>query len=149
LKRYLAQLKFKFEGRRQMTDPAPRPNQQADASSPADLMREQRLQRNLKILVGGMSLLILLGIGAVAVRMVSLATGSRATRSSAQTAIAAPSGQIALELPKGAKVVSISISGNRLAVHHEGPSGTGIAVIDLDSGRRIADVKALEAVPQN
>jgi hypothetical protein len=132
-----------------MTDAAPRANQQASAPSPADLMREQRLQRNLKILVGGMGVLMLLGIGAVALRMVSFATGPRATGSAAQTAVATLSGEIMLELPKGARVVSVSVSGNRLAVHHESPSGTGIAVIDLDTGKRIADVKALEAVPRN
>ena len=132
-----------------MTDAAPQIHQQATAASDAALLREQRLQRNLKILVGGLGALILVGIGAVVLRMVSFASNPRAPSSAAQTAVSTPSGEMVLELPKGAKVVSVSVSGNRLAVHHESPTGTGISVIDLDTGRRIADVKAQEAIPRN
>lgn len=113
-----------------------------------NLMREQRLQRNLKIVIGVLSALMLIGLGAVILRMAGFATTPRATPASA-TAIATPGGVIALELPNGAKVVSVSISGNRLAVHHESPSGTGITILDLDTGRRIADVKTIESVPRN
>lgn len=109
--------------------------------------RELRVQRNLKILVAGLGFLILAGLAAVAVRVIGFAGGARPLPSS--TALALPSGgEIALELPRGAKVVSISVSGNRLAVHHESPSGTGIAIVDLDTGRRI-DVKPRDAVPRN
>jgi hypothetical protein len=66
-----------------------------------------------------------------------------------KTVIASPAGTLALEIPKGAKVVSISLSGNRLAVHHEGPEGTGITILDLDTGRRVVEVKPIEAVPRN
>ena len=129
-----------------MSDAASKINTDGDAG---ELMREQRLQRNLKIVIGGMGALILAGIGAIAVKMLTSASGPHAAASGTQTAIASPGGEIALELPKGAKVVSVSVSGNRLAVHHESPSGTGITVIDLDTGRRIADVKPQEAVPRN
>ncbi len=122
---------------------------QINGEGDGDLMREQRLQRNLKFVIGGMGGLILLGLGAVFVGMAGIGPGQRSTSSASTTAIATPGGEIALELPMGAKVVSVSISGNRLAVHHESPAGTGIAVIDLDTGRRIADVKPLEAVPRN
>ncbi len=122
---------------------------QTDAPA-ADLMREQRMQRNLKILIGGMSALILLGLGAVFIGMAGFGPAKRASSpAAATTAVATPGSEIALELPKGAKIVSVSVSGNRLAVHHEAPSGTGITVIDLDTGRRIADIKPLEAVPRN
>ena len=40
-------------------------------------MREQRLQRNLKILVVGLGVLILLGLGALAIRMTQVADGSK------------------------------------------------------------------------
>ena len=97
-----------------MTDAASKAT--PDANS-ADLMREQRLQRNLKILVGGLGALILFGVGAVVIRMVSLGSSPRGPGSVAQTAVATPNGETALELPNGAKVVSVSVSGNRLAVH--------------------------------
>lgn len=124
----------------------------------ADLNSELRLQRNLKILVIGMGLLILLGLGAVVARMVGFATGSAKVATAEQTsagrsgtgqpAAALPTSggvpQLALDLPKGAKIVSMSVSGDRLAVQHEGPSGTGIAIIDVVTGKRIADVTARE-----
>jgi hypothetical protein len=117
----------------------------------ADLMRERRLQRNLKIVVGGLGVLILLGLGAVILRVTGLATGSFGTAGvrNVETVIASPVGTLALEIPKGAKVVSISLSGNRLAVHHEGPEGTGITILDLDTGRRVVEVKPVESVPRN
>ena len=134
-----------------MTDTGSQSNGTSGTQSATDLMREQRLQRNLKILVGGLGALILLGLGAIMVKVSGLAPGKStpASGSSSLTSVATPGGEIALELPKGAKVVSVSLSGNRLAIHHESPTGTGIAVLDLETGRRIADVKPLEGVPRN
>ena len=131
-----------------MTDTSTRTAPDGSPMSEADLMREQRLQRNLKILIVGMGVLILLGLGAVVMRIV---TGGGAQRQAGiSTSVLAPAGgEIAVELPQGANVVSVLVSGNRLAVHHEGPAGTGIAIIDLDTGRRVADVKPLAAVPRN
>lgn len=126
---------------------------QAGRPTSEELMREKRLQRNLKIVVAALSALILAGLGAVAVKVVGLATGPKSASSpsvgSAATAVATPGGELMLELPPGAKVVSVSISGNRLAVHHESPSGTGIAILDVDTGRRLADVKTVAGVPRN
>lgn len=130
-----------------MTD-SPRIAPDGSPMSEADLLREQRLQRNLKILIAGMGVLILLGLGAVVLRIVT--GGGAQQQSGTATSVLAPAGgEIAVELPPGAKVVSVSVSGNRLAVHHESPAGTGIAIIDLDTGRRVADVKPLAAVPRN
>lgn len=130
-----------------MTD-SPRTAPDGSPMSEADLLREQRLQRNLKILIAGMGVLILLGLGAVVLRIVT--GGGAQQQSGMATSVLAPAGgEIAVELPPGAKVVSVSVSGNRLAVHHESPAGTGIAIIDLDTGRRVADVKPLAAVPRN
>ncbi len=111
-------------------------------------MREHRLQRNLKILVGGLGFLILAGLLAIAARVLTLASGTP-DRSPTATAKGASSGDVALALPRGAKIVSVSVSGNRLAVHHDGPAGAGIAVVDLDSGRQILNVKPIEAPPRD
>ena len=53
-----------------MTD-SPRTAPDGSPMSEADLLREQRLQRNLKILIAGMGVLILLGLGAVVLRIVT------------------------------------------------------------------------------
>lgn len=114
------------------------------------LMREMRLQRNLKILVATLGFLIFAGLGGIAWKMTRLAKERAPAAGTSTTLAASPSSSdIALELPKGARVVSTSISGNRLAVHYEGPSGTGITVIDLDTGKRIANVKPQEALPRD
>ena len=113
-------------------------------------MRELRLQRNLKILVTCLGLMILAGLAAIAMRAVGLGPGGTQT-TALPASVTAPLTQglseITLELPHGAKVVSTSIAGNRLAVHYESPTGTGIAILDLDTGKRIVDVKPREALP--
>ena len=113
-------------------------------------LRELRLQRNLKALVIGLGVLILAGLAAIAMKVIGMPGSARqATLAASTTTLAMPSGgEIALELPRGAKVVNVSVSSNRLAVTHESAFGTGIAVIDLDTGRRI-DVKPVEALPRN
>ena len=112
-------------------------------------LRELRLQRNLKVLVIGLGILILAGLLAIALRVMGVVGGARLSASTPTTSLAIPSGgEIALELPRGAKVVAVAVSGSRLAVTHESAFGTGIAIVDLDSGRRV-DVKPVEALPKN
>ncbi len=112
-----------------------------------ELMREQRLQRNLKIVIAAMSFMIVAGLAAMIIRiMMGPSTPTKLTQPS--PAVATPAGDISLEIPNGAKVVSVSLAGNRLAVHYDGPLGTGIAVIDLESGKRLVDVKTFEAAPR-
>jgi hypothetical protein len=120
-------------------------------SPQTDVMREQRLQRNLKIVVAGLSALILIGLGAVIVKVNGLATGSVTGNRGVPSISAAwrAAGTVTVEVPKGSKVVSVSLSGNRLAIHHEGPEGADITILDLGTGRRIVDVKPIEAPPKN
>lgn len=115
-----------------------------------DVMREHRLQRNLKIVVAGLGALILVGLGAVIVKVTGLATGTTGNRGIPSISAAwRAAGTVTLEIPKGSKVVSVSLSGNRLAIHHEGPDGTGITILDLGTGRRVVEVKPIEALPKN
>ncbi len=111
-------------------------------------MRERRVQRNLKIVVGGLGALILVGLGAVAVRVVGLA-GTAGNGPSSRSVAAAAGTTVSFDIPKGAKIVSISLSGNRLAVHHDGPGGPGITIFDAETGRRVLDMKPVETLPRN
>ena len=119
--------------------------------SATDLMREQRLQRNLKIVVAALAALIIVGLGAVMVRVLGLASGSGEKGKSQviTTVVASPQGTLVLEIPQGSKIVSVSLSGNKLAVHHDGPAGAGIAILDLETGQRLFDVKPVESLPRN
>lgn len=132
------------DGEAQATDTG---SADAAATGDAAVMRELRLQRNLKILIAVMTLFIVGGLGAIVARIIA-GTGKQAVPVAAVSRTGAPgSAAITLELPRGAKIVSVSISGNRLAVHHESPGGAGIAILDLETGARIADVTAQEALP--
>jgi hypothetical protein len=118
--------------------------------SSADLLREQRMQRNLKIVVAGLGVLILLGLGAVVAGIVGLASGDPKGKSGpAPAASSSLPATLDLKLPQGEKIVSVSLSGNRLAVYHEGPAGPGITIIDIQTGQHLLDVKATQSVPSN
>lgn len=128
---------------------------------------EARLQRNLKIVVAALGLLIFVGLATIAGRLIYLASSGetqpraeifprprppgeeaqaapeRATGDAATAAarkvpnLAAP---LQLQLPTGAEVRSVSLSGRQLAIHHAGDGGEGILVLDLDSGKVVARV---------
>lgn len=131
----------------------------AATPSPADEaahMSEMRLQRNLKIVVAVLGLMIVAGLATVVGRIIYLAShgGAKGASPQASTAAAVPATasaplDIPVDLPKGARIVSVSVSANRLAIHHESAWGTGITIIDTDTGKALANVRQTEAVPQN
>lgn len=113
-------------------------------------MREQRLQRNLKIVIAVLGLMIFAGLAAVAFKIISTAMRPAGSGvSSRTTAVTGADATVSFELPKGAKIVSMSLSGNRLAIQHDGPSGPGITILDADTGRRVLELKPTETLPQN
>lgn len=98
---------------------------------------ELRFQRNLKFVVAGLAVLLFAGLLAVAWRVIYLASSKQAQPPAPTLAIRA---EQSLELPGGAQVRSISLSGDRLAVHYSVGEREGIAVLDLQSGRQITNV---------
>ncbi|MGD9829973.1 MAG: DUF6476 family protein [Hyphomicrobiaceae bacterium] len=52
-----------------------------------------------------------------------------------------------LSLPSGAEVKSMALTGNRLAVHFVAPSGAGIVILDIASGREVRRVKLAPGAP--
>jgi hypothetical protein len=104
--------------------------------------RQLRLQRVLKMIVIGLAVLLVSGIALVIGRIIYLASPAHTD----DVQVAAPTLAIPpeqrLELPAGAQVRSVSLSGNRLAVHYDAGGRAGIAVLDLQAGRRITTVVA-------
>ena len=96
-----------------------------------------RLQRNLKLVVFALGFLIFAGLAAIVGRVIYLASGP-ATQPAAPMPAIRP--EQSLQIPPGAQVRSISLSGNRLAVHYEAGAHAGIAVIDLETGRTVTNV---------
>ncbi len=108
-------------------------------SNPQPNEQNPALVRFLKIAVIGMGILILAGLTAVIWRIVTLASSpkdappavtSAAPLSAAPSAALPPEAMLAL--PDGATVRSVALSANRLAVHYWAPSGSGIAIMDLE-----------------
>jgi hypothetical protein len=103
--------------------------------------------RALKIAVVVMGVLIVLGLFTVFARIIYLASrpgpqvqaASQAPRKAAQR----------LALPPGAIVRQTSISGDRLAVQYEAPSGAGIVILDLASGQIVSRVELAPEAPRD
>ena len=111
--------------------------------------REMRIQRLLKAVVIFLALVLFAGLATVVGRVIYLASSAR-TQASQDVPAALPTLAIrpeqALELPAGAQVRSVSVSGNRLAVHYDVGSASSIAILDLQTGRTVTNV-AIEKKP--
>ena len=119
------------------------------SSSSAEAAPEQRVQRILKVIVGTLAILLFAGLAVAVARVIYLASAPVAQPSASPlTAAPTPAPAIrpeqSLALPAGAQVRSVSLSGNRLAVHYDVGASSGIAVLDLQTGRMITNV-AVEA----
>ena len=98
-------------------------------------MFDDAQMRKLRLAVIGMGAVLLLGFATVIGRIVYLLNRPAVDPSIvAVTSAGAPPSDIRLALPAGATVRNLSFSGNRLAVHYDGPSGPGIAIVDLATG---------------
>jgi hypothetical protein len=102
--------------------------------------------RALKIAVVVMGVLILLGLFTVFGRIFYLA--SRPGRQ-VQAASQGLKSEQRLALPPGAEVRQTSISGDRLAVHYEAPTGAGIVVLDLASGQVLSRIELAPDAPRH
>lgn len=110
--------------------------------APAPMFSDAQM-RKLKIAVVGMGVLLLAGFTLVVGRIVYLLNRPSVDQPSLQEVDAArvPSGpSVRLVLPEGAVVRHISLSGNRLAVHFDAQSGSGIRILELSTGRPIQQI---------
>ena len=101
--------------------------------------RSRDLPKNvLRMAVIGMSLLLIVGFITVIARIIYL-TSRPATPVAAATTAGTPiKPEALLDLPANGSVKSLSLSGNRLAVHYVSPLGDGIAILDLEQGRVVS-----------
>lgn len=97
-----------------------------------------RLQRNLKIVVLVLAVLLAAGLATVVGRIIYLASGHKAQPAGTGGALRS---DLSMQLPAGAVVRSIALSGDRLAVHYDAAGINGIAVLDLRTGEPLASVK--------
>lgn len=97
--------------------------------------------RMLRRAVIAMGVVLIVGFIVILARIFYLA--SRPGALSSTPAAAVLQSEPVLALPAGAAVKSTALSGNRLAVQFTAPSGDGIAILDLESGRTLSRVKII------
>jgi len=113
----------------------------------------KRTERLLVFVVSFLGLLILAGITAVVLRIIYLSSNPEPAAGPSEPAgkaavTGAAAAQDRLDLPPGAVVKSVSIDGDRLAVHYEAPDGAGIAVVDLATGAVIRRIGVVPGGPK-
>ncbi len=119
----------------------------SSASSIAGAEPEPPFVRWLKVAVVVMGIMIVLGVLGVIARIVYMASqGPRPSSATAGSSRLAPGSSLAI--PAGHSVRQVSLSGDRLAIHYEGPGGGGIAVVDLASGQILSRVQLVPEVPK-
>jgi len=122
----------------QAPDGALAASEQQTPNSPGSLPpSELRLQRILKTVVIALAVVLFAGLAAIVLRVIYLASPS-ATQPAAPTLAIRP--EQSLQLPPGAEVRSISLSGSRIAVYYQAGADAGIAVFDLQTGRLVTDI---------
>ncbi len=95
--------------------------------------------RILQVIVVVLGIILIVGMATVIGRIAYLMM--RPANDAVTTApYPEPQVPITVGLPSSAKVMSTSLDGSQLAVHHSSPSGDGIAILDLKSGRVIRRV---------
>ena len=102
-----------------------------------------RQVRILKIAVIVMGVLLVGGFAFVLAAIVYQASRPAQDAGVAAAQVAPGQGGLNIDLPvpAGAAVSAMSLDGNRLAVHLNGPAGPEIAVIDLATGKVVAHVR--------
>ena len=112
-------------------------SQAGDGTSATSVLQsvllDDRQVRYLRIAVIVMGVLLVCGLIAVIARIGYLVTRSGPAAVSLSGALAP---DVTAALPAGAQIRNIALSGDRLALHYDAPSGSGIAIVDLGSGRR-------------
>ncbi len=141
-------------------DSASNARPEAPSDAPKPMFTDEQM-RKLRFAVIGMGAVLLAGFALVIGRIVYLlnrppvdasssdprAAATAPLRPSAPSALStsAPASPARLALPVGAVVRHISLSGNRLAVQYEAPTGQGIQILDLATGH---PVQHIDIVPE-
>jgi len=122
---------------------APGSQQSTSGPMPSAQNPNARVQSILKLVVIALGILLVAGLAIVIGRIIYLASA----RSTQPVVSSMVSSNQTLQLPPGSEVRSVSLSGNQMAVHYAMPEGSGIAVLDLATGRKATHVSIVPAPP--
>lgn len=99
----------------------------------------------LRVAVIVMGVLIVGGLITVIARIGYLVTRSGP---SVQVQSEALAPDVRAALPAGAQIRQIALDGNRLAIHYDTPAGSGIAILDVGSGRSLSRIMIVPEPPR-
>lgn len=122
---------------------APGSQQSTSGPMPSAQNPNARVQSILKLVVIALGILLVAGLAIVIGRIIYLAS----VPSTQPVVSSMVSSNQTLQLPPGSEVRSVSLSGNQMAVHYAMPEGSGIAVLDLATGRKATHVSIVPAPP--
>jgi hypothetical protein len=105
--------------------------------------------RALKIAIVVMGVLIVLGLLVVIGRVIQLSLNRSARPAQVPAGAAMLRAEARLALPGGAVIKTMTLSGDRLAVHYETLDGRkgGIVILDAASGETLTRVEIVPAIP--
>ena len=101
--------------------------------------------RALRIAVIAMGALIVMGLIALIGRIIYI-VARPSTQTASSSGVLAP--EIKASLPSGAVVRTVSLNGDRMAIHYDAPTGAGIAIVDLSSGRTLSNIRLVTEPPK-
>lgn len=109
---------------------------QTNPSPPAGAILSDQQVARLKKTVVIMTAVLVVGVITLIGRIIYLASNrSDAPQSAAMLTSSALKPEATVALPTGHDVKSIAMSGNRLLIHHVGPAGDGVMIVDLATGQ--------------
>ncbi len=103
----------------------------------------QRQVRTLKIVVIVLGVLLVLGFALLVAGLYHEATKlGRAPSSDAGSARSgAPGGEVALDVPAGAKIERIAVDGGRVVLHLSGPEGEEVLIVETARGNALTRLR--------
>lgn len=106
-----------------------------EAKTPAGaILSDQQIAR-LKVAIVVMTAVLVIGVITLIGRIIYLASNRTDAAATPPAAASILKPEAAVALPPGHDVKSIGMSGNRLVVHHVGPTGDGVVILDLTTGQ--------------
>jgi hypothetical protein len=133
--------------------PTPQPKPGADDDVPgasvlAGVPLNDPQMRALRVAVIIMGALLVVGLLTLIGRIIYLFARPSPSAISAVTTSASIAPEIRAALPAAAQVRTIALQGDRLAIHFDAPTGSGIAIVDLASGRVLSRLTLIPDAPK-
>lgn len=108
---------------------------QTNAQPPAGAILTDQQVARLRMAVVVMTAVLVIGVMTLIGRIIYLAsTRGEVVAATASAAAVSLTPEAMVTLPTGHDLKSATLSGNRLLIHHVGPSGDGLMILDLATG---------------